>query len=116
MRALLDDLGPAGAGATLLYRIRSRHEAVFRAELDDLARRHGVQVIYLEGGLPRHGSWLPAHDAGTDDVTALRWLVPDVPDREAYICGPPPWMAAVRADLRAAGVPDSLIHSEEFAW
>ncbi|UQU61760.1 ferric reductase-like transmembrane domain-containing protein [Couchioplanes caeruleus] len=116
MRALLDDLGPAGTGATLLYRIRTRTEAVFRAELDDLGRRYGVHVVYLEGSRPRHGSWLPAHFSRGDDTAALRWLVPDVAEREAYLCGPPPWITAVRTSLRAAGVPDDLIHAEEFAW
>jgi ferredoxin-NADP reductase len=116
MRALLDDLGPAGAGATLLYRVRTSAEVVFRAELDDLARRHGVRIAYLEGKRPRHGSWLPARYARGDDAAALRWLVPDVADREAYLCGPPPWMAAVRTTLREAGVADDLIHAEEFAW
>ncbi|MGA5298419.1 ferredoxin reductase family protein [Nucisporomicrobium flavum] len=116
MRALLDDLGPAGTGATLLYRIRTHAETVFRAELDDLARRYGVRVVYLEGSRPRHGSWLPARYSRGDDTAALRWLVPDVAEREAYLCGPPPWMAAVRTSLRAAGVPDDLIHAEEFAW
>jgi ferredoxin-NADP reductase len=116
MRALLDDLGPAGVGATLLYRVRTPAEVVFRAELDDLARRHGVRVVYLAGKRPRHGSWLPAQHARGNDVAALRRLVPDVADREAYLCGPPPWMAAVRATLHDAGVADDLIHAEEFAW
>ncbi|MFG1605250.1 ferric reductase-like transmembrane domain-containing protein [Actinoplanes sp. NPDC049265] len=117
MRALLDDLGPARAGAVLLYRIRDRAEAVFRAELEDLARRHGVRVIYLAGGRSRHGSWLPAGPYGTGPAAAvLSRLVPDVRIREAYLCGPPSWMAAVRADLRAAGVPTARIHAEEFAW
>jgi len=117
MRALLDDLGPAGAGATLLYRIRTRAEAVFHAELDDLGRCFGVRVVYLEGSRARRGSWLPAARCGHgDDTAALRWLIPDVAEREAYLCGPPPWMAAVRTSLREAGMPDHLIHSEEFAW
>ena len=116
MRALLDDLGPAGTGATLLYRVRTRAEAVFRAELDDLGRRHGVRVVYLEGGRSRHGSWLPARHSRGDDTAALRRLVPDVAGREVYLCGPPPWMAAVRVSLRDAGVPDDLIHAEKFAW
>jgi ferredoxin-NADP reductase len=116
MRALLDDFGPARTGATLLYRVRTHADVVFGAELDDLAHRHGVRVVYLEGHRPRHGSWLPARYSHGDDTAALYWLVPDVADREAYLCGPPAWMAAVRSSLRDAGVADDLIHSEEFAW
>jgi len=116
MRALLDDLGPARTGAVLLYRVRTHAEAVFRTELDHLARRYHVRVVYLEGSRPHHGSWLPARYSAGDDTAALRWLVPDVADREAYLCGPPPWMAAVRTSLREAGMADALIHAEEFAW
>ncbi|MCU7729393.1 ferredoxin reductase family protein [Actinoplanes sp. KI2] len=116
MRALLDELGPARVGATLLYRVRTHAEAVFRTELDDLARRYGVRVVYLDGGRSRSDSWLPAQYAAGDDASALRHLVPDVARREAYLCGPPAWMATVRASLRNAGMADELIHSEEFAW
>ncbi|GAA2652808.1 oxidoreductase [Paractinoplanes durhamensis] len=116
MRALLDDLGPAGTGTTLLYRVRTHTEAVFRAELGDLSRSYGVRVLYLEGGRGRHRSWLPAGYSQGDDTAALRWLVPDVAEREAYVCGPPAWMAAVRTSLRDAGLPDHRIHAEEFAW
>jgi predicted ferric reductase len=116
MRALLDDLVPAAAETTLLYRVRSHDEAVFRAELDAYARHHGVRVIYLEGSRPRRGSWLPAPYAHLDEVDALRWLVRDVAEHEAYLCGPPPWMSAARATLREAGVPADHIHVEEFAW
>ncbi|MER7279123.1 ferredoxin reductase family protein [Dactylosporangium sp. NPDC000244] len=111
MRALLDEL--AAPDAVLLYRVRGRAEAVFRTELDDLGRRHGVRVVYLEGPRSRYGSWLPA---GLDAPGTLRHIVPDIAAREAYLCGPATWMAAVRADLRAAGVPGGRIHSEEFAW
>lgn len=116
MRALLDDLAGSGAQVTLLYRIRSHEDAVFRAELDDAAGRHGVRVVYLPGRRARPGSWLPNTFAEVSDLAGLRWLVPDVAGHEVFLCGPPPWMSAVRATLRDAGVPTGRIHTEEFAW
>jgi predicted ferric reductase len=133
MRALLDDLGHQVAGATLLYRVRDRSQAVFRAELDQLGRHDGVRVVYLEGRRPRRNSWLPSVTVGApagpghwaranlrdgtgDDLTVLLSLVPDVAHRDAFLCGPPDWMAAVRTTLREAGVPAERIHAEEFSW
>jgi len=116
MRALLDDLIPAAGSVTLLYRIRRPEDAVFRMELDHLARRYGVQVLYLEGGRPHRGSWLPARFAAGDDVSALRRLVPHVAECDVFLCGPPPWMRTVRATLISAGVGGDRIHAEEFAW
>jgi predicted ferric reductase len=116
MRALLDDLTEAGAEITLLYRIRRREDAVFRTELDEVSRRYGVRVVYLEGGRARPGSWLPERFAQVSDVAGLQGLVPDVAGREVFLCGPQPWMSAVRATLRDAGVDTDHIHAEEFAW
>jgi predicted ferric reductase len=116
MRALLDDLAGSGTEVTLLYRVRRHEDAVFRTELDDAARRGHVRVIYLDGGRARPGSWLPARFAQVSDLAGLRWLVPDVARHEVFLCGPPPWMSAVRATLREAGVGADHIHAEEFAW
>ncbi|HEY0531079.1 MAG TPA: oxidoreductase, partial [Actinoplanes sp.] len=116
MRAMLDDLVPAAAEITLLYRVRSHDEAVFRTELDAYAQHYGVRVVYLDGSRPRRDSWLPARLAHLDEVDALRWLVPDVAGHEAYLCGPPPWMNAARTTLREAGLASDHIHVEEFAW
>jgi len=116
MRALLDDLVPASGQVTLLYRIRRYEDAVFRTELDHVARRYGVQVIYLDGGRQHHGSWLPARFAEIGDIRALLWLVPDVAVCDVFLCGPPPWMRTVRGTLTAAGVSGDRIHAEEFAW
>ncbi|GAA2520942.1 oxidoreductase [Winogradskya humida] len=116
MRALLDEFAGSGAKVTLLYRIRRPEDAVFRTELDEADRRGQVRVIYLDGGRARPGSWLPARFAQVSDLAALRWLVPDVAQHDAFLCGPPPWMAGVRATLREAGVGPDHIHAEEFAW
>ena len=42
-------------------------------------------------------------------------LVPDVHEREAFVCGPPPMMKAVISALRAFRVSESRIHYERFA-
>jgi predicted ferric reductase len=36
-------------------------------------------------------------------------------DKDFYLCGPPPMMKALRKQLRAKGVPNFRIHSEEFS-
>jgi ferredoxin-NADP reductase len=42
-------------------------------------------------------------------------LVPDLLDRDVYLCGPPPMMRIVDRDLRRANVPRTHIHTERFA-
>jgi ferredoxin-NADP reductase len=45
----------------------------------------------------------------------LTRLVPDVQDREVFICGPRPMMKAVAAALEVLRVLESSIHYEQFA-
>jgi ferredoxin-NADP reductase len=116
MRALLEDLMLRPGDATLIYRISRPEDAVFRAELDELARRRGARVIYLDGVRASATSWLPAHLSHLSDVDALQWMVPEVVHHDAYLCGPPPWMDTVRDSLLDAGIPPEHIHIEEFAW
>jgi ferredoxin-NADP reductase len=46
---------------------------------------------------------------------SLGRLVPDLVEREIFVCGPPAMMAAVRTSLRTAGVPGRQIHWERFS-
>jgi predicted ferric reductase len=117
IRALLEELPYQPGDATLLYRVTSQDNAVFADELNELATRRGIQVHYLAGPRRRATSWLPA-GSGTEygDAEHLRRLVPDVAERDVYLCGPSPWMAAVRAAALGAGVPTARLHDEDFAW
>ena len=63
----------------------------------------------------RH-SWLPQAAAGLSDEDALRQLVPDVADRDVYVCGADGWMDAAERALLAVGVPGDAIHLERFSW
>jgi len=117
IRALLEELLYEPGDATLLYRVTSGDTAVFADELAELATRRGVRVHYLAGPRRRAASWLPA-GSGMEyrDAEQLRRLVPDVAERDVFLCGPPPWMAAVRATALEAGVPPARLHAEDFAW
>ena len=45
----------------------------------------------------------------------LAALVPDIADRDVFLCGPPPMMNAVLRNLRELGVPKPQIHFERFS-
>jgi len=45
----------------------------------------------------------------------LRELVPDIADRDVYVCGPPALTDIVTRHVREAGVRRSHIHTERFA-
>jgi predicted ferric reductase len=108
LRALLEAL-PANRGdLTLLYRVRDARDIVFRNELETLARTRGAQVHFLIGR--RGGAADPL------DAAALERLVPDVRERDVYLCGPVSMMRHVEDSLRRLGLPDRQVHAERFAY
>ena len=109
LRALLEAL-PANPGdLTLLYRVRSAPEILFRNELDALAQQRGARIHYLIG--PRgEGVGDPL------DATSLARLVPDIGDRDVYLCGPVAMMQRVEESLHRLGLPKRQIHAERFAY
>jgi predicted ferric reductase len=117
LRALLEEL-PAGPDSTVvIYRARSQAEIVLADELLDLARRKGARVVAVVG--PRRGdrpSWLPADCAHLGDGEALEQIVPDIAERDVYVCGSPAWMDAVIDAATSVGVPRSSIHHERFSY
>jgi predicted ferric reductase len=111
LRALFEEL-PAGPGElTLLYRASRPRDVVFRDELDHLARDRGADVRYLIGA---RGS--PAMPTDPLTPSALARMVPDLRQREIYLCGPTSMMEAVRDGLRTSGIPRGHIHFERFEF
>jgi predicted ferric reductase len=104
MRALFETLPlDAGEDLLLLYRARGVEDLLFRDELDALAARRGARVAYLLGA-----------DRSPLSAAGLRRLVPDLVERDVYMCGSPGLMAAVRSSLRDAGLPPKQLHEECF--
>ncbi|NUR28922.1 MAG: ferredoxin reductase family protein [Catenulispora sp.] len=93
---------------TLLYRAGREDQLLFRAELEEIARRRGARLVYLVGGRRRHERTLTA--------SGLAHLVPGLAAHDVYLCGPEPMQRTVIGALREAGVPESRIHHESFEF
>lgn len=109
LRALLEALPARPGDLALVYRARHPEEVVFRDELDAIARAKGAIVHYVIG---RRGS--PGIGPEPLGPEALLRHVPDVGERDVYLCGPASMMAAAERSLRHLGVPRSQVHLERF--
>jgi ferredoxin-NADP reductase len=106
IRAMLEQLT---GDVTLIYRAISDDDLVFRAEIDTIARERGFTVHYVTGDHRVAGNerlLTPDH---------LRDLVPDIAERDVYICGPTGLATFLLHNVERAGVPAERIHFERFA-
>jgi predicted ferric reductase len=114
LRALAEELDYAPGDAVLLHRYADR--PLFEAELQHLTQQRGLQVLGLPGHRRAAGSWLGDGVGTASDLAALTWWVPDIADRDVYVCGPEPWAEDVRRTTAAAGLPADRFHVESFGW
>jgi len=106
VRALLERMD---GDVVVLYRVVSSDDIVFAGELDRIASARGTRIEYVVGD---HRS-----PQARDLLSAahLQSLVPDVAERDAFVCGPPGMIERILPSLREAGVPRRRIHVERFA-
>ena len=105
VRALLEDL-PRHVDVVAILRGASRRDLVLRDELANLVDERGGQLHELVG--QRSHARL--------DERGLTELVPDIADRDLYVCGPSGFMQSVIAAARRVGVRGERIHHEDFAF
>ena len=106
IRSLLEEMS---GDLVVVYRVISDDDVIFGDELRDLAARKGAALHIVAGDhLSAEGRNLlsPGH---------LQELVPDLAEREVYVCGPPAMADAARKSVRKAHVPSRYIHTERFA-
>jgi ferredoxin-NADP reductase len=108
IRALLESLSDPPGRVTVVHRVASSRDRIFADELAELAIDRGFTLHTLVGA--------DIGDDHTDQlgVPALRQLVPDVRQRDCFVCGPPGLVDAVSRRLRVLGVPADQIHRERF--
>ncbi|MET9271685.1 ferredoxin reductase family protein [Kribbella sp. NPDC003557] len=114
LRALAEGLDYAPGDAVLVQRYTDQQ--LFHDEFQALWRDRGLSLLTLPGTRRRPDSWFGAGVREDDDVRALLQWIPDIAERDVYLCGPEAWTALVSSSLTAAGLPAERLHLETFKW
>jgi len=109
LRALLESLPAAPGDLTLIYRVSSLRDAVFRQELEEIAARRQASVWFVAGSRAE----LEGNPLTGGELTKR---VPGLIDHDVYLCGPPGLVTAVTRELLDAGVRRRQIHYESFEF
>ncbi len=114
LRSLAEGLAYAPGEALVLYRYSGT--PLFIGEFQALMAERGLQVYALPGPRRTPDSWLSAHAGTATDAQALLTWVPDLAERNVFVCGPEAWTDAVRRTTARAGLPADQFHVETFKW
>ena len=110
-RAMLESLAHEGRNAVLLYSSRTEADIAFKNEFDQIKQMNPLISVHHIVSTPT-----PGYESGFIDKEKIVRLVPDFYLREVYLCGPPPMMNAMVANLKELGFDDNHIHFENFSF
>jgi ferredoxin-NADP reductase len=95
-----------------LYAARTPPDFIFREELDYLVKRHRNLHVSATMARAEGTSWTGT--VGYISKEFIAHAVPDIARRRVHVCGPPPMMEAVKAQLLELGVARGKIKTEAF--
>jgi predicted ferric reductase len=105
IRALLEELPP---GAIVIYRASQVHDLHLRHELEHLAELRHATLWFVVGDRRDPGPRRLFTPAG------MRELVPDITERDIYLCGPDGLVEQSLKVLRGLRVPRRQVHLDPF--
>jgi predicted ferric reductase len=105
VRAMLEDL-PRHVDVVTILRGSRACDLVLRDEIAELVDVRGGKLHEVVG----------SRSEAPLDEAALRALVPDIAQRDVYMCGPHGFTHGLKDVLRALGVPNKRIHREDFVF
>lgn len=103
-------LGELPMGAVVIRWAESESELVFRDELERFTRERETKIYYVTGSSDKEELTRAFSPIG------IRELVPDVGERDVYVCGPR-WLVDRSAETaRWLRVPRGQVHLESYEW
>lgn len=104
--ALLEDMSPE-VDVVVAHRASSEGDLVHRKELAQLVKARGGRLFEMAG---RRRAY-PLHDP-----RYLAQVIPDLAERDLFVCGPDGFSAGVVGAARTLGLEESAIHFESFEF
>ena len=98
----------------VLNSVRSPEDVIFGRELESIAARHpniAITVTTTDSRSCSNG-WIGM--AGRLNAKWLDVAVPDLLERDVFLCGPTPFSAAMTEQLANLGLPKERLHQESF--
>lgn len=95
----------------LLYAAKKQNQLIFHDELRELGSKYKFPIHFIISDEPDFRG-----EQGQINLEKLRKLVPDLKDREIYLCGPRPMTAALMKIFSELGIPTGQIHYEKFSF
>lgn len=111
IRTLAEEANASKIDSVLLYASRTPDDTPLKRELDRLAEGGHLKVLYIYGDVPEDFQGLH----GRLDGSMIEKFVPDFAQRDVYLCGPPPMMAALVSDLTKRNLSSERLHYERFS-
>jgi ferredoxin-NADP reductase len=104
----------ADVDTRLLVSAKSPREIIFKNELNWISSRHsGIRVgITCTSRVTGADAWTGF--TGRCDERMLKLFAPDILERHIFMCGPQPFMEAVKQTLKAMDFPLANLHTESF--
>ncbi|MCT8870151.1 hybrid-cluster NAD(P)-dependent oxidoreductase [Shewanella xiamenensis] len=107
------------ADIAFVHSARTQADIIFKTSLETMATRHrDFKLRYIVEDVTADTAWHPEavlHDIGRLSADNLRALVPDFAERTVFLCGPEPYMQAVKTILAELNFDMTQLYHESFA-
>ncbi len=109
IRSLAEELA-GKVDLTIIYSAKTQADAVLMSELKAIRSQKPYNLIEIYSA-----EKIANAEFGMLDKAKLGSLVPDLKDRDVFLCGPPPMMDALKVAMQELGLPNTQLHWERFA-
>jgi predicted ferric reductase len=113
IRPVIEELIPYHKDMILLFSNKTKKDIIFQDELNSLVKKNGIQIYHF---ITREKNLEDGIISGRITLDKIQELVPDLLEREIFMCAPYSMMRMVQLELISIGFDTQFLRFEKFAW